>query len=420
MMQLKRTVASVVGGLWGDEPSGSGFDVTVVRVADFNYRQLTLKASGTRRSIQTSLIRTRALRFGDLLLEKSGGGERTNVGRVVRWERDEQAITSNFVSVLRPARGFNSRYLAYLHRALYVEGYASACTKQNTGIQNLDVGAYLATEVPHLPFPQQAAVAAFLDRECRVIEELVEVVRSYGQLSANQAVARFAELTDGAARGRISYRFDVQLGKMLDEKRFEAGNASRYLRNANVQWDRIELGDLKTMSFSESDRKRFSLEPGDLLVCEGGQPGRCAVWGGQAADIYFQKALMRVRPRNSDSPRFLMWALRLASERGDFAADGTGSTILHLPAERLAATRVPMLDWDAQSAITTEVDAIARRGERMREEVEGLVQRLDEYRDALITEAVTGRLDVTKLSESRMAESLAAVREGERPEVLSS
>lgn len=238
----------------------------------------------------------------------------------------------------------------------------------------------------------QQKVADFLDRECARIDELQAEIDAYVASLAEPAVSRFAELTLGMPRGRIGYRFEVQLGKMLDEKQIDPDNMSAYLRNRNVQWDRIEMDDIKAMTFSAQDRVKFALQPGDLLVCEGGQPGRSAVWQGEQDDCYFQKALMRVRPRAADSTRFLMWCLRVASERGDFAADGTGSAIQHLPAERLVATRVPSCELAEQLRILDEVDALSERARQAGHEATAMRRQLTEYRDALITEAVSGKL----------------------------
>jgi type I restriction enzyme S subunit len=75
-------------------------------------------------------------------------------------------------------------------------------------------------------------------------------------------------------------RFEVQLGKMLDEKRITKRFLAPYLRNTDVQWDGINIDELPEMDFDEGDRERYSLRPGDILVCEGGEIGRCAIWDG--------------------------------------------------------------------------------------------------------------------------------------------
>ena len=75
----------------------------------------------------------------------------------------------------------------------------------------------------------------------------------------------------------VTSEFQVDLGKMLDEKQQTGLHPVPYLRNTNVQWDRIDLEDLKSMDIAPDERPRYTVEPGDLLICEGGQPGRAAI-----------------------------------------------------------------------------------------------------------------------------------------------
>src|SRR4051794_6874038 len=117
-MRLAYTVAHSIGGVWGAEPDGD-HDLPVVRVADFDYPNLRISHPvPTLRSISASERATRLLVPGDILLEKSGGGQFTNVGRAVLWTSPDPAVCSNFVQLLRPASGHEPRYLIYLHRAL--------------------------------------------------------------------------------------------------------------------------------------------------------------------------------------------------------------------------------------------------------------------------------------------------------------
>ena len=90
---------------------------------------------------------------------------------------------------------------------------------------------------------------------------------------------------------------DIQLGKMLSPAAKTGSSYFHYIRNQNVQWHRLDLRDMARMDFSPIERQKFELRRGDLLVCEGGEPGRCAVWNGELENCYFQKAVHRVRPK---------------------------------------------------------------------------------------------------------------------------
>ena len=133
-----------------------------------------------------------------------------------------------------------------------------------------------------------------------------------------------------------------RLGKMLDTKHQTGTCQYPYLANFNVQWFRFELGNLNEMDFNEKEREEFCLENGDLLVCEGGEIGRCAVWHNQIKKCFFQKALHRVRC-NQDIilPDYLSWWFKYNCENGGFAAiEGAKATISHLTGTKMKILNV--------------------------------------------------------------------------------
>ena len=129
---------------------------------------------------------------------------------------------------------------------------------------------------------------------------------------------------------------DVQLGKMLSPAAKRGIRPRPYLRNANVQWDHIQTSDVSEMDFTEAEEKKFALQKGDLLVCEGGEPGRAAIWDGRIERCCYQKALHRLRAKSglADS-RFVLFRLWHASFSGEFSDSMSQSTIAHLPEIRL-------------------------------------------------------------------------------------
>src|SRR5690606_15111197 len=102
------------------------------------------------------------------------------------------------------------------------------------------------------------------------------------------------ELPKGWEWCRLDTITDPRPGKMLDKAK-NTGELRPYLRNTNVQWWHIDLTDIKQMAISEEEKSEFIVTYGDLLICEGGEPGRCAIWT-ESEEMYFQKALHRARP----------------------------------------------------------------------------------------------------------------------------
>jgi len=125
------------------------------------------------------------------------------------------------------------------------------------------------------------------------------------------------------------------LGKMLDANK-NRGQSMPYLANINVRWGRFDLDDLRQMRFEEKELDRFGLSSGDIVMCEGGEPGRCAIWQDQLPGMMFQKALHRIRPHGEIDSRFLFYLFLKMGRNDEFAGLFTGSTIKHLPKEKLA------------------------------------------------------------------------------------
>jgi len=137
--------------------------------------------------------------------------------------------------------------------------------------------------------------------------------------------------------------FEVQLGKMLSQKARTGNGSCRYLGNKSVQWGRFDLSELLEMDFSLAEREKFALRAGDLLVCEGGEVGRSAIWKCEIEDCYYQKALHRLRPMTDEiTPEYMLQFMYWGNTKGLFAAMTGHSTIAHLPAVKLKSVSVPL------------------------------------------------------------------------------
>ena len=136
---------------------------------------------------------------------------------------------------------------------------------------------------------------------------------------------------------------DCQLGKMLSQKSKNGLSPKKYLRNANIRWRKIDIHDLLEMDFNETEKSKFELRKGDLLVCEGGEIGRCAIWNNQIADCYYQKALHRVRPNyRMVTSVYLQEYLYSMAKNNAFSEFVSEVTFSHLTAEKLKNLLVPV------------------------------------------------------------------------------
>ena len=188
--------------------------------------------------------------------------------------------------------------------------------------------------------------------------------------------------------------YDVQLGKMLNADAVVGDHLYPYLRNVDVQWGQINVDDLPTMNFPPARAERYSLRSGDLLVCEGGEVGRTAIWNGELETCFYQKALHRLRPRKGGQlPRYMYYVLYAAAHRGVFEEGGSRSTIIHLTAEKLRRHRFPNPPTGTQQRIADFLDRKTGAIDELIAKKERLIELLEEKRQALITQAVTKGLD---------------------------
>ena len=141
---------------------------------------------------------------------------------------------------------------------------------------------------------------------------------------------------------RLDDRYEVQLGKRIAEKELAGDAVVPYIRNANVQWDRLDLSDVKTILTTASERDFYALRNGDILACEGRHVGKSAIWSEEIAGAIYQMALHRLRVRSDrDVPEFMLRCLEYYSMTGRLAADTAETTIPHLSAERFRVMLFP-------------------------------------------------------------------------------
>lgn len=184
----------------------------------------------------------------------------------------------------------------------------------------------------------------------------------------------------------VGHEFEVKLGKMLDSEK-NTGIPKFYLGNKAVQWDRIDISDLLTVPLSRADIEKYRLRKGDLLVCEGGEVGRAAIWDAPLEECYFQKALHRLRARHGFDSRLMAALLRLWSDRGLLANYVTQTSIAHLPREKFVEVPMPVPPPREQRAITealSDVDALIVA-------IDQLIAKKRDLKQAAMQQLLTGR-----------------------------
>ena len=201
------------------------------------------------------------------------------------------------------------------------------------------------------------------------------------------------KITDGVPEGwerkSLSEIAEFRLGKMLDQKK-NRGDLMPYLANVNVRWGEFDFDGLREMRFEQHELERFGLKHGDIVMCEGGEPGRCAIWKEQIPGMMIQKALHRIRPHQDLDHRFLYYSLLHKGKSGRLAMLFTGATIKHLPREKLAKVEIEIpptlltnLFLEQAGPIEVQIDLLQTG-----------IRRASEARDLLLPRLMNGEIQV--------------------------
>jgi type I restriction enzyme, S subunit len=335
---------------------------------------------------------------------------------IVNEAYQEYVIVADCVKFTPNLKLINLRYLVWAINCDYVRINAELVSTGTTRVR-INLGELKKLKIPYPTEPEQIAIANFLDHETAKIDTLIEQQQKLIQLlkEKRQAVISHAvtkglnpnapmkdsgvewlgEVPEHWSVAKLSYRYEVLLGKMLDDKKITGNFLGAYLRNTDVQWDRINTDDLPQMDFKPDEQERYSVKKGDLLVCEGGEIGRCAIWSSEVP-CFYQKALHRLRPVNelSDTSRFMYYHLFNAVHEERFIGGIGKATIAHLPAETFKQYRFVFPPLNEQNEIFEFLDRQNQKFNAIEERANIQIELLAERRTALISAAVTGKIDV--------------------------
>jgi type I restriction enzyme S subunit len=409
-MRLRDTVVDVRGGTWGSD-SISGADPLCVRVADFDRERLVVKpTASTLRHVESSSLRRMQLKAGDLLLEKSGGGEKQNVGAVVFWGRDDVAVCSNFIARVRCSENALPRFLVRLHFALYAAGAPNRSTKQATGIQNLDVRSYLDEPIFLPEKEEQSLIVRYLDHaELRIAkaiaakQHMIALLDEREELALLQAITQSDRPMTTDSRldwlGEFPAHWDVKrLGSLLEER--NEMNADRQVqqvlslvrkRGVMRYEDKGRIGNKRS-----DDVARYKVvREGDIVLNSMnviiGSVGQSS-YTGCLSPVYYV-----LKPRSNEHHNAYFNAL-FQVERFHSSLVRFGKGILahrmRIPMIDLKTVMLPVPPPDEQLAIADRVVKATAELRAAKAGIEAEIALLKEYRVRLISDVVTGKLDV--------------------------
>jgi type I restriction enzyme S subunit len=244
------------------------------------------------------------------------------------------------------------------------------------------------------PLPEQQRIVSLLDEAFEGIatakanaEKNLQNARA---LFASHLQSVFTQRGKGWTVKKVSEISKHSLGKMLDKAK-NKGEPQPYLRNINVRWFTFDLSDLLQMPFLPTESEKYTAIKGDVLICEGGYPGRAAIWN-EDYPIYFQKALHRVRFHEPEHNKWFVYYLSAQDASGELKKHFNGTGIQHFTGEVLARFEIPLPPLPELQRAVKRFDELSEETRRLAGVYERKLAALAALKKSLLNEAFTGKL----------------------------
>ncbi|WP_158854051.1 restriction endonuclease subunit S [Saccharothrix deserti] len=393
-------IKSSANGIWGDDPTGDTSDVACVRAADFDRRSHRVKTEKLpRRSIDPQTLRQHILKPGDLVLEKSGGGDKQPVGAAVLFDLDEPAVCTNFCARITPAQGIDPRYLSYVFAAAYNQGLTQSAIKQTTGIQNLDSGAFFSSPWAYPRTDEQRRIADFLDAETTRIDRLSGHYLRLSQVIEEHEKSHLDLMfneTGNITPLRYLVRYREGPGIMATDFR---DSGIPLVRLSGLQDGQVTLKGCNYLNPSKVASKwsQFRLREGDYVISGSATMGAVSIVDDKSvagAIPYTGLIILRPAIREIDM-EYVSAFLRSTAFASQIDLLKAGATMQHFGPTHLSQIKMPLPSLPQQRAISAKTRAARSQAMAIVSTTKRQIDLLAERRQALITAAVTGQLDVT-------------------------
>ena len=308
---------------------------------------------------------------------------------------------------------------SYLYYYCLSDGFINIVNSSTYGARmprtSWDFISLLTLTLPSLH--EQKAIAIFLNQKTAEIdsliadkERLIELLQEQRQAIITQAVTKgldpnvpmkdsgvewIGEIPEHWLTVAVKRVYDIKLGKMLQPTQNKSDDVLvPYLKALHVQWEKIEVNEYPEMWASPKDIEMFSVKPGDLLICEGGEVGRAAILEDLDRPCIIQNSLHRIRPSVKAKNKYLLYILQIISQKGWLDVLCNKATIAHFTSDKLGNLRIPLPPIEEQEKVIKVIENKAKLLNNYISCEREIIEKLKNYRQSLITAAVTGKIDV--------------------------
>ena len=393
-------------GLWtGKKPPFQ--NVGVIRNTNFTKEGKLDDTDIVYLDVEQSQFSRRKLLYGDIILEKSGGGPKQPVGRVIIFDKKKGDFSfSNFTSVIRISTpkivDFN-----YLHRFLffsYISGITETMQSHSTGIRNLKFDDYKAIEIPFPPLPEQQNIVSILDEAFAAISKAKanaeQNLKNVKELFENCLQCIFEKKEDGWVNMNLG-----ELATFRNGMNFTKGSKGEVIEIVGVRdfqksfWVPFEC--LESVTIDGKLNELDFLKEGDILaVRSNGNPqliGRTLLAGNVIGKVSHSGFTIRIRLNSKNIlPLYLCHYLKTQKTRKELVDSGNGVGIKSLNQGSLSSLQIPFpKSLKEQQTIVSKLDALSAETKRLEGIYKQKIEDLEELKKSVLQKAFRGELTLT-------------------------
>jgi len=339
------------------------------------------------------------LACGDVIFNNTNSAEL--VGKTTLfYEMDGIFLYSNHLTRLRPIQGvLDSVYLAFWLQLQWCLRLFERICNRWIGQAAVQREKLLNLEIPMPPFPEQKRSAARIQKLMQEVERAKTACEK--QLEAAKALtsAYLREIFESEearkwCKRKLGEIFDVKQGVAMSPRRRQGISSYPFLRTLNVLWGSINLSTLDKMDFTEDEVNKLSLKSGDLLICEGGEVGRAAVWRGELEVCIYQNHIHRLRGINKKLiPEFYMYWMYTAFKVFHlYSGQASDTTISNISSNRLKSFLIPEPPLKTQEHIVVKLKERMTYIDKLQTSIEKQFEAMNALSQLVLREAFEGQL----------------------------